>query len=204
MLDRSEHQNLFDPDLPAAGDDEPQTDTDPAATERHPRPARPRPSRPRSRSRVERPLTAALARRFTLRRARARPLLRYSPVAILVVLLLTHPAGCGRTVNTNEATRSIAATAPPAPIPPRTVSVATTQASVTPPRLHHAPPPHVPAARPAASRASAPAPAPVSSPVSAPPVGSRPAAVATPAASYTPSLSVRRPQESGGEFGFEH
>lgn len=195
MLDRSEHQNLFDPDLPAATDDEPQTDTDPAATERHPRPARPR---------VERPLRAALARRFTLRRAGARPLLRYSPVAILVVLLLTHPAGCGRTVKTNEVTRSIAATAPPARIPPRTVSVATTPASVTPPRLHHTPPPHVPAARPAAPRATAPAPAPMSSAVSAPPVASRPAAVATPTASYTPSPSARRPQESGGEFGFEH
>ncbi len=200
MLDRSEHQNLFDPDLPTASDDEPQTDTDPAATERRPRPAPPRPPRPR----VERPLRAALARRFALRRAGARPLLRYSPVAILVVLLLTHPAGCGRTVKTNEVTtRSIAAT-PSAPIPPRTVSVATTPASVTPTRLHRTPPPHVPAARPAAPRATAPAPAPVSSPVSAPPVGSQPTAVATPAASYTPSPSARRPQESGGEFGFEH
>jgi hypothetical protein len=202
MLDRSEHPNLFDPDLPAASAEEPQTDTDPAATERRPRPARPRSPRPRRR--VERPLTAARARRFTLRRAGARPFLRYSPVAILVVLLLTHPAGCGRTVNTNEATRSIAATAPPAPIPPRTVSVATTPASVAPPRLHHTPPPHVPAARPAAPRATAPAPAPVPPPVSAPPVGFQPAAVATPAASYTPSPSARRPQESGGEFRFEH
>ncbi len=196
MLDRSEHQNLFDPDLPAAGDDEPQTDTDPpAVTERRSRPARPR---------VERRLTAALARRFTLRRVEARPFLRYSPVAILVVVLLTHPAGCGRTVKTNELTRSIAVTAPAALIPPRTVSVATTPARVTPTRLHHAPRPHVPAARPAAPRATAPAPAAVSSPVSASPVGYRPAAVATPAASYTPSPSARRPQESGGEFRFEH
>jgi len=202
MLDRSEHQNLFDPDLSAASDDEPQTDTDPAATERHSRPARPHPPRPRPR--VERPLTAALARRFTLRRPEARPLLRYTPVAILVVFLLTHPAGCGRTVKTNEVTRSIVATAPPAPIPPQTVSVATTPASVTPTRLHHTPPPHVPAARPAAPRATAPAPAPVPSPVSAPPVVSQRAAVATPAASYAPSPSARRPQESGGEFGFEH
>lgn len=201
MLDRSEHQNLFDPDLPAASDDEPQTDTDPAATERPARPRPPRP-RPRPRSRVVRPLTAALARRFTLRRARARPLLRYSPVAILVVVLLTHPAGCGRTVNT--VTRSIAATAPAAPIPSRTVSVATRPASVTPPRLHHTTPPHVPAARLAASRATALAPAAVSSPVSAPAGGFQPAAVATPAASYTPSPSARRLQESGGEFRFEH
>jgi hypothetical protein len=194
MLDRSEHQNLFDPDLPAAPDDEPQTDTDPVAvTERRSRPGRPR---------VERRLTAALARRFTLRRVEARPFLRYSPVAILVVLLLTHPAGCGRTVKTNEVTRSVAVTAPPAPT--RTVSVATTPASVTPPRLHHAPRPRVPAARPAAPRATASAPAAVSSSVSAPAGGFQPAAVATPAASYTPSPSARRPQESGGEFRFEH
>jgi hypothetical protein len=223
MLDRSEPRNLFDPEAPLAADEEPESEPEPvgkpfAAARRQrprsprpsPRGARPRPtpSRPASpRRRVEAPLTAALAGRFTLPRVEARRLLRYVPVAIVLGVLMTHPAGCGQTVTTNKVTRGVAATTPLPAAVRATAAAPSAPASVTSTRPHRTVrPPRIPRVTPSsapASTAAAPAPVREQATVSQPPVSSPPTVTTAPPVSYTSSTPAPRPEESGAEFGFE-
>ena len=97
MLDRSEAPNLFAQDAPAehrtALADSPVADVRPGRAPRRKSPARV----PLARSRIRAPRAAALAQLGQLRTYR-----RYAPVAVLLLLLLTHPAGCGRSVPPNR------------------------------------------------------------------------------------------------------
>ena len=93
MLDRSEAPNLFAQDAPAEHraplPGNPVAEVQPRRARRHDSPARGH----LARSRIRAPRAAALARLGQLRTYG-----RYAPVAVLLLLLLTHPAGCGRSV----------------------------------------------------------------------------------------------------------
>lgn len=190
MLDRSEYPNLFDPDRPAVVEDEPRlADTG--------EPTQPQPHR--AGLRVSRLRTPSLARPFALRGGGARRLLRFAPVAILLALLLTRPAGCGRSTVTTRVTRGVTAATSLAPrvtaarLPARRSHAAprlATHASHRPPvrRLTGtaSPAPRAPAP----AQAASPAPAPARVPPAAP-------------APSDPTPSAAAPRETGGEFGFE-
>jgi hypothetical protein len=105
MLDRSEAPNLFAQDAPA--EHRPALAASPVADVRPRRaPRRQSPARgPLARSRIRAPRAAALARLGQLRTYR-----RYAPVAVLLLLLLTHPAGCGRSVPPTAVTSGPSAT----------------------------------------------------------------------------------------------
>jgi hypothetical protein len=124
MLDRSAHPNLFDPErltghseedhAPAA--QETATMASPPVSRRLPPPrsrprTSPRPGSPRrreSRAGTGIPSLSVLTARLAWLRRRA----QYIPAAIVVLVLLTHPAGCGRTV---ERTVTRTPTATPSP-----------------------------------------------------------------------------------------
>jgi hypothetical protein len=192
VLDRSEYPNLFDPDRPAVVGDEPQPDTG--------EPTQPQPLRVPPR--VSRPCIPSLAGRVALPGVGVRRLLRFAPVAILLALLLMHPAGCGRSTVTTRATRGV--TAATSLAPRVTAAQMPARRSHAAPRLvthaPHRPPAPVRRLTVTASRAPrAPASAQVASRAPAP------ARVlhATPAPSDPTPPSVAAPREAGGEFGFE-
>jgi hypothetical protein len=111
MLDRSSQPNLFDPRrLGVAADEE---DTPPPRAPEPPSPRR-APRRDYLRGGV------AAAKGLLGERLRDPRVRRYLPVAVLVLLVLTNPAGCGRSVTTTVVTRPPAASPKPAPAAPRT------------------------------------------------------------------------------------
>ena len=217
MLDRSQPANLFD----AA---RPESEAACASTRPLPRVERTLPpySRRARRPRPVRASRASVASRF---QGTARPRLaeiasaarrqaRFLPAAIVVLILLTHPVGCGRSTPAAPARRAAVGASPPA-VP---------AAAVTRPQ-----PPTVPRPRPQIRRAprtaphrraralthasSAPAPGPgpapsgdqtlpvasatrvsVPAPAYVPPAPSRP---------YTRSTPSANRGERSGEFGFE-
>jgi hypothetical protein len=207
VLDRSEYPNLFAPDRTAVVEDEPSADA--GAGIPRPGPA----DQPAGAVR-----TSLVAGRVAMR-GRARWLLRYTPAVIVLVVLLTHPAGCGRSTATTAragARRVAAAVSTTAPrarrrpierpkVPLRPVA----RPAYRPPavRRRSRPPlgyplrrPHSMPATPAPSKAVAA----VASGVAAP--ASAPARVlpAAPAPSYTTAQAAPAPVHEGGrEFGFE-
>ena len=218
MLDRSQPANLFD----AA---RPESEAACASTRPLPRLERTLPPHSR-RARRPRPVRASRASRASVAsrfQGTARPRLaeiasaarrqaRFLPAAIVVLILLTHPVGCGRSTPAAPARRAAV------PAPRSTVPVA----AVTRPQ-----PPTVPRPRPQIRRApraaahrlahalthAAPAPAPGPAPsgdqtlpvasatrVSAPAPAYVPPAPSRPYARSTPSANRG---ERSGEFGFE-
>jgi hypothetical protein len=96
VLDRSEYPNLFDPGRTAVIEDEPSSDA--RAGIQPPGLAH----QPVGAARI-----SSVAGRVA--RGRVRRLLRYTPATILLVVLLTHPAGCGRSTATTVGARRVAA-----------------------------------------------------------------------------------------------
>jgi hypothetical protein len=207
MLDRSDTPNLFAQATPVEHDPPPPEDllADPRPArqprrERSPRPERPtraeRPARaPLVRSRIRALRTAALARLGQLR-----PYRRYAPVAALLFLLLTHPAGCGRSVPPAAVTSGSSAT----PVEGAALVVRTVTVTAPAPPKRAVPRRARPKPRPRGAAGHAPA------RVAA---GHSPRATAAPTVpasapsfSYQPAVTQHPPPSSGGrneEFGFE-
>ena len=218
MLDRSQPANLFD----AA---RPESEAACASTRPLPRLERTLPPHSR-RARRPRPVRAPRASRASVAsrfQGTARPRLaeiasaarrqaRFLPAAIVVLILLTHPLGCGRSTPAAPARRAAVPASPPAvpvaavtrpqpPTVPRPRPQIRRAPRAAPHRLAraltHAAPAPAPGPAPSgdqtlpvasATRVSAPAPAYV------PPAPSRP---------YTRSTPSANRGERSGEFGFE-
>ncbi len=196
MLDRSEHPNLFDPGRQAGIADEPRPDPG--------EPTQPQPRR--APLDVGRSRTPLLAGRVALGGAGLRCLLLCAPVAVLLALLLTHEAGCGRSGRstvTTEVTRVVAVATPPAPRT-RTARVPAKHSRAAPRPVTHAPHrPPAPVRQPTITvppTAQAPPPARVAPPAPAP-ARVLPAA---PAPSDPTSPRTAALREASDEFGFEH
>jgi hypothetical protein len=199
VLDRNEYPNLFDPDRTAVVCNEPNSDAG-------------EPVQPLF-GLADRPVDPARIRSVVGRvapRGRVRGLLRYTPVTVLLIVLLTHQVGCSRNTAITAGTRGIAtvsSTTPPVMWRPaerpqaarrpgahaahRLVAVKRYSSS-TPSRYALRRPQAMPA-MPALRRAAS-----VSSPAHVLPA-------AAPASSYTvpqPVLAAAR-ESGGGEFGFE-
>ena len=220
MLDRSQPANLFD----AA---RPESEAACASTRPLPRVERTLPPHSR-RARRPRPVRAPRASRASVAsrfQGTARPRLaeiasaarrqaRFLPAAIVVLILLTHPVGCGRSTPAAPARRAAVGASPPA-VP--AAAVTRPQPPTVPrprPQIRRAPrtAPHRRArALTHASSAPAPGPGPAPSGDQTLPVASA-TRVSAPAPAYVPpapSRSYTRPapaanrSERNGEFGFE-
>jgi hypothetical protein len=212
MLDRSETANLFSENLPSTGGEPPPLYERPDAALRMSR--RRRCAAPHARRRPLRaPRAIAMARGavwragLTARLPHPRRALRYAPIAVLVVLVLTNPAGCGRAVSTTAGgvSRTSTVIAPvvrtatvhtvtPSPVQARVAADATAPAAISRPR------PVAPVSRPASGYAPASPAAPVT------PVTPRESTVPTsPPGTSAPAVSSQRPPPAGqgDEFGFE-
>jgi len=149
MLDRSQTANLFSEDLPAAGqetDCEPErpasapvSPTPPRARRSPARRARPtsppgtdtpRPRRPRVELGDER---RAWRERLVALRPRLRRVRPYAPIAVLLLILLANPAGCGRRATTTPAT---VPGSRPATVPVASATVTRTVTVNAPPPSH--------------------------------------------------------------------
>jgi hypothetical protein len=209
LLDRSQSANLFDPARPASEAARDSTQPLPRLEPSLP----PRPRRPRAPH-------ASLASRFQGRgsprlaaiASAARRQARFLPGAIVVLVLLTHPGGCGRSSTATPAPRAaVSQSRPAAPIaivkqpPPQAAPRA---------RLHRRRAPRGLAHRRARvlshdSPAPAPAPAPVASSAHASTpvptyVHTAPSpSYARPEPSYTPPEPSASRSDPSGEFGFE-
>jgi hypothetical protein len=208
MLDRSQTANLFSENLPPAEGRDTAASESPDAAFPGRAPRRDRSPRARVPRRPVNPLHAgAWLARLTARVPRLRKAGRYAPVAVMVLLLLTHPAGFGRSVSTTAVTRRPSSTVSTVTVPvARTVTV------------HSAPPPPVVVRHVAAVTATAPhisrprrvpAPSPPAS-YSPPPSPAAPGDTdvpVSPSSSPPPAVTTQRPPPAGGsqgdEFGFE-
>jgi hypothetical protein len=194
MLDRSDTPNLFAQDTPteplAPPPAQPVTET------RQPRQARR--ERP-TRASLVRPRISGLRTAARVRLGQLRTYRRYAPVLVLLLLLLTHPAGCGRSGSPTAVTSgpSVTPAGSAAPVAQKvTVNapVPRKRAPAKRARSHpgQRPPVHISAR--ASSPSARPVPAPAG-PSAAPSLSYQPAATSSPA-----------PPGGGGghqEFGFE-
>jgi hypothetical protein len=212
MLDRSEIANLFSENRPSTEGKPPPLyewhDAAPRVSRRRRRAA------PHARRRSLRALRAiAMARGagwragLTARLPYPRRALRYAPIAVLVVLVLTNPAGCGHAVSTTaggaSGTSTVIAhvvrtvtvhTVTPPPAQARIAADATVPGAISRPR------PVAPVSRAASSYAPASPAAPVT------PDAPRESTVPTsPPVASAPAVSSQRPPLAGqgDEFGFE-
>ena len=207
MLDRRTQPNLFDPARVGGAAVEEEHPRDPGDAEQPWPGIAARPDIRSARLGVRGAGTLLWGRvRDPLRRGR-----RYVPVAVLLLLVLTHPAGCGRSATTTQVTRTGLASSTLA-VPARALAARATSVRTPSARAAGIPTRRVSrssqvrsraSSEPAALRAAAvvsPAPSASSTPPPSPP--------STPPATYTQLSSTgsepaRRQQESGAEFGFE-
>lgn len=209
MLDRSQSANLFDPARPASeaahDSTQPLPRLEPSLP---PRPRRPRAPHASLASKFQGPGSPRIAAIASAVRRQA----RFLGAAIVVLVLLTHPGGCGRSSTATPAPRAaVSQSRPAAPI-----------AIVKQPQ-----PQAAPRARPHRRRAprglahrrarvlshDSPAPAPAPAPVASSAHASTPVptyvhaapspSYARPAPSYTPPEPSATRSDPSGEFGFE-
>jgi hypothetical protein len=209
LLDRSRSANLFDPARPAS--EAARDSTQPLPRLEPPLP--PRPRRPRAphaslASKLQGPGSPRIAAIASAARRQA----RFLGAAIVVLVLLTHPDGCGRSSTATPAPRAaVSHSRPAAPIaivkqpPPQAAPRARPHRRRAPRGLahrrtrvlsHDSPAP-APAPAPVASSAHASTPVPTY--VHAAPSPS----YARPAPSYTPPEPSASRSDPSGEFGFE-
>ena len=204
MLDRSQSANLFDPARPASeaarDSTQPLPRLEPSLP---PRPRRPRAPHASLASKFQGPGSPRIAAIASAVRRQA----RFLGAAIVVLVLLTHPGGCGRSSTATPAPRAaVSQSRPAAPIAivkqpqPQAAPSARPHRRRAPRGLAHR------RARVLSHDSPAPAPAPVASSAHA----------STPVPTYVPSPSYARPVPSytppepsssrsdpSGEFGFE-
>ena len=203
MLDRSQSANLFDPARPASeaarDSTQPLPRLEPSLP---PRPRRPRAPHTSLPSRFQGPGSPRIAAIASAVRRQA----RFLPGAIVVLVLLTHPGGCGRSSTATPAPRAaVSQSRPAAPIAivkqPQAVPRARPHRRRAPRGLAHRRARVLshdsPAPAPVASSAHASTPVPTY--VHAAPSPS----YARPAPSYTPPEPSASRSDPSGEFGFE-
>ena len=211
MLDRSQSANLFDPARPASeaarDSTQPLPRLEPSLP---PRPRRPRAPHASLASKLQGPGSPRIAAIASAARRQA----RFLPGAIVVLVLLTHPGGCGRSSTATPAPRAaVSHSRPAAPI----AIVKQPQPQAAPrARLHRPRAPRGLAhrrARVLSHDSPAPAPAPAPAPVASSAHASTPVptyvhvapspSYARPEPSYTPPEPSASRSDPSGEFGFE-
>jgi hypothetical protein len=207
LLDRSQSANLFDPARPASEAARDSTQPPPRLEPSlPPRPRRPRAPHASLASRFQGPGSPRLAAIASAVRRQA----RFLGAAIVVLVLLTHPGGCGRSSTATPAPRAaVSQSRPAAPI----AIVKQPQPQAAPrARLHRRRAPRGLAhrrARVLSHDSPAPTPAPVASSAHASTpvptyVHTAPSpSYARPAPSYTPPEPSASRSDPSGEFGFE-